>query len=52
MFQVMKAYMPTPPTPAPASPFHADFVKFHAGYSTELGICVPREYWLVVGERF
>jgi SAM-dependent methyltransferase len=112
MFQVMKAYMPAPPAPAPPSPFEwgnvdriwqllgeafelkferavsyyrepsaeaawetfssgygptkmladgleparraelrADFVAFHAGFPTALGICVPREYWLTVGIR-
>jgi SAM-dependent methyltransferase len=112
MFQVMKRYMPPPPSPAPPSPFvwgspdrlrqllarsfelkmeravsyyrepsaeaawetfasgygptrmlaasldparrealHADFVAFHAGFATALGICVPREYWLTVGTR-
>jgi ubiquinone/menaquinone biosynthesis C-methylase UbiE len=30
---------------------HTDFVAFHAGYPTELGVCVPREYWLTVGTR-
>jgi SAM-dependent methyltransferase len=29
----------------------ADFIAFHAGFPTELGITVPREYWLTVGER-
>ena len=28
-----------------------DFVAFHAGFVTALGICVPREYWLTVGIR-
>jgi ubiquinone/menaquinone biosynthesis C-methylase UbiE len=28
-----------------------DFVAFHAGFPTPLGICVPREYWLTVGVR-
>ena len=28
-----------------------DFIAFHAGFSTELGICVPREYWLTSGVR-
>ena len=112
MFQVMKAYMPAPPVPAPPSPFEwgnpdrirqllgeafdlkferavsyyrepsataawdtfstsygptkaladslepsrreqlrADFIAFHAGFPTALGICVPREYWLTVGIR-
>jgi SAM-dependent methyltransferase len=29
----------------------SDFVAFHAGFPTALGICVPREYWLTVGVR-
>jgi SAM-dependent methyltransferase len=28
-----------------------DFIAFHDGFSTELGICVPREYLLTVGVR-
>ena len=28
-----------------------DFVAFHDGFSTELGICVPREYWVTLGVR-
>lgn len=112
MFQVMKRYMPAPPSPAPRSPFEwgrterirellggafdlrfekgvsyyrepsaeaawetfstgygptrvlaasldadrreslrKDFVAFHAGFATDLGICVPREYWLTAGVR-
>jgi SAM-dependent methyltransferase len=112
MFQVMKAYMPPPPGPAPRSPFEwgqterirellgnafelrfeqgvsyyrepsgeaawntfstgygptrslaqsldaerrdafrRDFIAFHDRFATELGICVPREYWLTVGVR-
>ncbi len=112
MFQVMKKYMPPPPSPPPRSPFEwgrierirellgndfdlrfekgvsyyreptaeaawetfstgygptralagnlepdrrealrQDFIAFHAGFPTELGICVPREYWLTVGVR-
>jgi len=31
--------------------FHRDFAAFHDAYSTELGICVPRDYWLTVGVR-
>jgi SAM-dependent methyltransferase len=31
--------------------FRADFVAFHAGFPTPLGICVPREYWVTVGVR-
>lgn len=29
----------------------SDFNAFHAGFSTPLGICVPREYWVTVGVR-
>jgi SAM-dependent methyltransferase len=29
----------------------ADFVAFHDRFATELGICVPREYWLAIGRR-
>ena len=28
-----------------------DFIAFHEGFPTELGICVPREYLLTVGVR-
>jgi ubiquinone/menaquinone biosynthesis C-methylase UbiE len=28
-----------------------DFVAFHAGFPTDLGICVPREYWVTLGVR-
>jgi SAM-dependent methyltransferase len=28
-----------------------DFIAFHAGFATDLGISVPREYWLTVGVR-
>ena len=112
MFQVMKRYMPTPPTPAPRSPFEwgrterirellestfdlrfekavsyyrepsaeaawdtfsigygptrvlansldadrretlrTDFIAFHQGFATEVGITVPREYVLTIGVR-
>jgi SAM-dependent methyltransferase len=112
MFEVMRRYMPPPPTPAPRSPFEwgraerirellgsafelkfekgvsyyreasaeaawntfstgygptrslaasldperraalrEDFIAFHAGFPTELGTCVPREYWLTIGTR-
>jgi SAM-dependent methyltransferase len=37
--------------PAVRSMFREDFVAFHDGFRTELGICVPREYCLTVGER-
>jgi SAM-dependent methyltransferase len=29
----------------------ADFTAFHAGYKTELGVCVPRTYLVTIGER-
>lgn len=112
MFQVMKPYMPPPPSPAPPSPFEwgrterirellgrdfdlkfekgvsyyrepngeaawttfstgygptkslatslddarraelrRDFIAFHDGFTTDLGICVPREYWVTIGSR-
>ncbi len=28
-----------------------DFIAFHHGFPTELGICVPREYWVTLGTR-
>jgi SAM-dependent methyltransferase len=28
-----------------------DFINFHESFATDLGICVPREYWLTVGVR-
>lgn len=28
-----------------------DFVAFHEGFRTELGTCVPREYWVTIGIR-
>jgi SAM-dependent methyltransferase len=28
-----------------------DFIAFHDGFPTELGICVPREYWVALGVR-
>jgi SAM-dependent methyltransferase len=28
-----------------------DFIAFHDGFPTDLGICVPREYWVTVGVR-
>jgi SAM-dependent methyltransferase len=31
--------------------FRDDFIAFHEGFRTELGICVPRDYWLTVGDR-
>ena len=37
--------------PSRRQALRADFVAFHAGFPTALGICVPREYWLTVGIR-
>ncbi len=31
--------------------FKRDFIAFHDGFPTELGICVPREYWVTLGTR-
>ena len=31
--------------------FRDDFTEFHAGFATDLGICVPRTYLVTVGER-
>ena len=28
-----------------------DFIAFHQNFATELGVTVPREYWLTVGTR-
>ena len=37
--------------PARREALRADFIAFHAGFPTALGICMPREYWLTVGIR-
>ena len=37
--------------PARREALRQDFAAFHAGFPTELGICVPREYWLTIGVR-
>jgi SAM-dependent methyltransferase len=37
--------------PSKADALRADFIAFHAGFLTPLGICVPREYWVTVGVR-
>jgi SAM-dependent methyltransferase len=37
--------------PARREALRADFVAFHAGFPTPLGICVPREYWVTIGTR-
>lgn len=29
----------------------ADFIAFHERFATDLGICVPRAYWLTIGVR-
>ena len=28
-----------------------DFIAFHDGFPTEIGICVPREYWMTFGVK-
>lgn len=28
-----------------------DFIAFHEGFRNDLGVCVPREYWVTVGVR-
>lgn len=28
-----------------------DFIAFHEGFRNDLGICVPREYWVTIGVR-
>ena len=28
-----------------------DFIAFHDGFATELGVTVPRAYWLTLGRR-
>jgi hypothetical protein len=33
------------------SSLRRDFIAFHDGFPTELGICVPREYLLSLGKR-
>ncbi|CCJ07268.1 class I SAM-dependent methyltransferase [Methylocystis sp. SC2] len=33
------------------SELERDFVAFHEGFRNDLGVCVPREYWLTVGIR-
>ena len=37
--------------PSKRAVLRADFIAFHAGFPTPLGICVPREYWLTIGLR-
>jgi len=37
--------------PARSEALHQDFVAFHERFATDLGITVPREYWLTVGVR-
>ena len=29
----------------------SDFIAFHDSFTNELGICVPREYWVTLGRR-
>ncbi|MGE0461826.1 MAG: class I SAM-dependent methyltransferase [Vicinamibacterales bacterium] len=37
--------------PARLDGLRADFIAFHEGFRTELGISVPRSYWVAVGVR-
>ena len=37
--------------PAQRGALRAEFVAFHEEFPTDLGICVPREYLLTIGER-
>jgi hypothetical protein len=37
--------------PARRAALCADFIAFHAGFPTALGISVPRTYWLTIGTR-
>jgi SAM-dependent methyltransferase len=37
--------------PARRSELRQEFTAFHARFATELGICVPRAYWLTLGRR-
>jgi SAM-dependent methyltransferase len=51
-----KGYGPTRMLAASLDPermatLREEFIAFHANYQTELGICVPREYWLTIGVR-
>lgn len=51
-----KGYGPTRSLAASLDPerrkaFREDFIAFHEDFRTELGICVPRQYWLTVGVR-
>lgn len=38
-------------TPDAREALRREFIAFHEAYATDLGICVPREYWLTVGVR-
>jgi SAM-dependent methyltransferase len=51
-----KGYGPTRSLAANLEPsrqeaLRQDFTAFHDRFATELGICVPREYWLTIGVR-
>lgn len=37
--------------PARREALREDFTAFHMAFATDLGICVPREYWVTVGIR-
>jgi SAM-dependent methyltransferase len=51
-----KGYGPTRTLAASLPPerrdaFRKDFIAFHDSFPTDLGICVPREYWVTIGVR-
>jgi SAM-dependent methyltransferase len=51
-----KGYGPTRSLAAGLDPerraaLRKEFIAFHEGFLTELGTCVPREYWVTVGVR-
>jgi hypothetical protein len=33
------------------TPLKKNFIAFHDDFATELGICIPREYWIITGQR-
>jgi SAM-dependent methyltransferase len=52
----VRGYGPTRSLAAGLAPerreaLRTDFTEFHAAFSTELGICVPRDYLLTIGVR-
>lgn len=37
--------------PTRRAAFHHDFVTFHDAFATALGVSMPRDYWLTLGQR-